>query len=670
MLICPQCQFENPDTNRFCQSCGTSLEHKTCHNCKASIPIQATKCDHCGVSVQTVLWGIISQEQTKVPESATETTNLVSSPQKKQPANIVETREYLDPNQRYYLDLTENKSLEPIATLVTTNTLLQGRIIDLQPLQKSYLATIREEQAELFGELEQELNNSYLYVAQYWNLIGVPTHALPYIMMQKFALAIPKIYDAWQHENKGVVLLSDRSSWNLLTDIWARKDLPLLQILWSLNEMLKLWEPLSQVNCTQSLLIKNNLRVDEDESFCLQQLYLDSPQVSQPTLRDLGEKWQLWLSEAGVDKYEKLNTLLTNIVDGKIETITELRSQLHQLDPEISNFDLNQTDQDNDLEEEELDLFSFKSAENESPALDDFAFFEEDDEREKITYDSEAEEQATVVLPMELVSITDSGYTDIGIQRDHNEDFFGIYSRIVKQENGLEKTLSYKNLYIVCDGMGGHAAGEVASAMAVEKLQKYFQIYWQEELPDEEKIKEGILQTNQTLYQTNLDNSRSGSGRMGTTLVMALLQDTKLAIAHVGDSRIYQITRQRGLEQLTSDHEVGQREIKRGVEPDIAYGRPDAYQLTQALGPRDSNYVRPEIQLLEITEDCLILLCSDGLCDNNLLECHWKTYLQPLMNSSANLDEGLFKLIDFANQYNGHDNITSILVRIKLKPTP
>jgi protein phosphatase len=149
---------------------------------------------------------------------------------------------------------------------------------------------------------------------------------------------------------------------------------------------------------------------------------------------------------------------------------------------------------------------------------------------------------------------------------------------------------------------------------------------------------------------------------------MALVQDTQVAIAHVGDSRIYRITRKQGLEQLTLDHEVGQREINRGVEPDIAYGRPDAYQLTQALGPRDNKCVRPDIQFLEITEDCLLLLCSDGLCDNSLLEKHWQNYLQHLISGGSNLEEGLFNLIEFANHYNGHDNITGILVRIKLKP--
>ena len=441
MLICPHCQFENPNTNKFCQSCGTSLEHKTCHNCQVSIPVEAEKCSHCGASVQTIYWGIISQEQPKEPKkSSAKKTQSVSS-QKTSSTKAVETMDrtlqYLDPDRRYHLDFSEGKALEPIETSSSTTQLFQGKVIDRQPLQKSYLATIRAEQTELFGELEQDLNNSYLNVAQYWNLIGLPTHALPYLIVQEFTSTIPEIYDAWQYENKGVVLLSDRSSWDLLTDLWSRKDLPLMQILWSLNEMLNLWNSLARINCTQSLLVKSNLRIDEDESFCLQQLYLDSEDVK-PTLIDLVQKWQLWLKDSGITDREKLTNLFNKIIDGdRIPTVDELSEQLHQIDPELSNIDSEQTFDDS----EEFDLSSPSSAEDESEEFEDFAFFADEDNEENINEkdiadERESEDQPTIVLPMELASLVDSGCTDIGSQRDHNEDFFGIQSRIIKQENG------------------------------------------------------------------------------------------------------------------------------------------------------------------------------------------------------------------------------------------
>ncbi|NES71461.1 MAG: SpoIIE family protein phosphatase, partial [Okeania sp. SIO2D1] len=125
---------------------------------------------------------------------------------------------------------------------------------------------------------------------------------------------------------------------------------------------------------------------------------------------------------------------------------------------------------------------------------------------------------------------------------------------------------------------------------------------------------------------------------------------------------------QGGLEQVTLDHEVGQREINRGVEPEIAYGRPDAYQLTQALGPRDENFVRPDVKFFELDEDSLIILASDGLTDNEFLENNWKNLLEPLLSKQANLEFGVNQLIDLANQYNGHDNITAIVIRALVKP--
>nr|MDJ0729964.1 protein phosphatase 2C domain-containing protein [Crocosphaera sp.] len=173
---------------------------------------------------------------------------------------------------------------------------------------------------------------------------------------------------------------------------------------------------------------------------------------------------------------------------------------------------------------------------------------------------------------------------------------------------------------------------------------------------------------NKKLYDVNQSNASSGSGRMGTTLVLMLVDQTKVAVAHVGDSRVYSISRKKGVQQLTVDHEVGQRAIQNGVDPKLAYARPDAYQLTQALGPHDNNYIQPDIRFLDLAEDSLFLLCSDGLCDNDLVEDHWETYLLPLLSSSQSLDKGMTKLIDFANSYNGHDNITAVFVKVKIRP--
>jgi serine/threonine protein phosphatase PrpC len=232
----------------------------------------------------------------------------------------------------------------------------------------------------------------------------------------------------------------------------------------------------------------------------------------------------------------------------------------------------------------------------------------------------------------------------------------------------MGRAVQARGLYILCDGMGGHAAGEVASAMAVDTLKRYFQQNWHDHLPSEDVVREAVRQANQAIYDVNQKNARSGSGRMGTTLVMILIQNTEAVIAHVGDSRVYRLTRKRGLEQLTVDHEVGQREMQRGVEEAIAYARPDAYQLTQALGPRNEQFINPDVQFFELNEDTLFVLCSDGLSDNDLIEAHWQTHLAPLLSSRANLEQGMLQLIELANEHNGHDNITAVLIRVKVRP--
>ena len=682
MLICPQCESENPKDHKYCQSCGTSLTHKTCCECGASIPVEAKKCNVCDAINHTVLWAVISP-QCDIEESETKNIKLVKqvvdqkrkleidnlsdlfaeNKQKKTPILKIQDNSQ-DSLHRYAIENTDNSLQDPQKFCRSNNSFIQGKVIDKYPLQKSHLATLQKQQMNLFAELSQDLDNSYLSVTQYWNLVGIPTHALPYLILEKYTPTVPKIYDAWQQKDQGVVLLPDRSQWKLMSEMWSQQELPLLQIIWFLDEMAKLWQPLRQISCAQSLLINENLRIDEDEAFCFQQLYMDQAD-NPPTLKDLASTWQLCFSESNLNHLENLNQLLDRVISGEIIEIEQLRLELHNLglgEDDIESFDIHSNYQSVNIPESQSNIEPNENVESDVQQN----FF--DEQEDEMMYSSELEEEATAMIPMQLRSVVEASCTNIGSQRDHNEDFFGVRTILEKKENNAENELNVSGLYVVCDGMGGHAAGEVASAMAVESLQKYFYDSFGHNLPDRKTIEQGILETNNALYQTNIDNSRSGSGRMGTTLVMALLKDTQLAIAHVGDSRIYRITRKQGLERLTLDHEVGQREINRGVEPDIAYGRPDAYQLTQALGPRENTYVRPDIQFMEVTEDCLLLLCSDGLCDNDLLETNWQEYLRPLIASDSNLQEGLFKLVDFANEYNGHDNITAVLVRIKLKP--
>lgn len=662
MLVCPNCEFENPTTNKFCQQCGTLLETWLAliveRQARPITPATTVLAPPPSPAERSA--AVVEVNETQLPamgspqpleEVDPALVQLPSATDLPAPASVAAEApeialEALDPQQRYrvaianrdaWLDWQENPS-----------GCFAASAWDSQSSQKTFLETSLEQQMP-------EDDNAPSASSEFWNQLDIPAIARPYLLLQEsHTPAIPGVRDAWQYGTKSVVLLEDRQGWELLLDRWGDEGNPLLQLLCWLDEMAKLWEALAEVGCCQSLLEETNLRLDEDQTLCVQRLYPDPPD-RQPTLQDLGKMWQKLFGKSGRTLYDPLPQFLEKLRQGQFMAVDSVRAGLQAIAGE--------QDTPDSAEEEateppvERDLYNAPTA----PVSRAF---------EKSSARASLDDIPTVVLPMQLLGITEAGYTDIGRQRDHNEDCFGITTEVAKEENALGKYIHTRGLYVVCDGMGGHAAGEVASAMAVETLQQYFKTCWPEsdELPEKEAILEGVLAANQKIYDINQQNDRSGSGRMGTTLVMALVRDTKVAIAHVGDSRIYRITRKHGIEQLTTDHEVGQREIQRGVEPAVAYARPDAYQLTQALGPRSNNFVKPDINFLEINEDTLLLLCSDGLSDNDLLETHFQTYLTPLISSKADLDRGLQELIDFANHHNGHDNITGLLVRLKVRP--
>ncbi len=753
MLVCPQCQFENPNTNKFCQRCGTSLTHKTCDECATQVAINTENCHNCGAFTGTVWWAIISKDpdsqvahrsveqapleasesvasnaekagvspievsiatESTLPESETvpvETPVALSAssppPAEKdkleadsvavsaapppseesldevitQPlvpplgSNSGETNSenekkgeassptpavvYLDSQQRYRL--LEPQSLEKIAAGVETPYGASVRVLDCQPFQKSPLEALMEQPQGNPQKLEGSKSVSTMQ-SDSWKVLGIPAIAQPYIALGKsYYPILPEVHDAWQHNGEAVLLLEDRSRWQLLGDLWGSEQLSPLQILYWLDEMAKLWEALEPWHCRQTLLETTNLRVDEDQSLGLMRLYPEAKE-QQLTLQDLGHMWQMLFHQSQRTQFTSLGTVFRQMCTNEIRTIKELRSQLEAIAHEQQSSPTPATPPDPTLEGETSGTLAVAGGDKATAMTTKPSFMDS-------STGSDGEDLPTVILPMQLLSLDDAGCTDIGHQREHNEDSFGIQTQVKKHENPMGRSVQARGLYVLCDGMGGHAAGEVASALAVETIKRYFQETWQDDrLPAEESVREAVRLANQAIYDINQKNARSGSGRMGTTLAMILIQNTEAIIAHVGDSRLYRLTRKRGLEQITVDHEVGQREHKRGVPLEIAYSRPDAYQLTQALGPRSEQFINPDVQYLELNEDTLFVLCSDGLSDNDLVETHWQTYLAPLLSSRANLDQGLIQLIELANEHNGHDNITAVLIRVKVRP--
>jgi len=265
-----------------------------------------------------------------------------------------------------------------------------------------------------------------------------------------------------------------------------------------------------------------------------------------------------------------------------------------------------------------------------------------------------------------LVRLEWAAATDTGRQRQRNEDdFYACCQTNATQTKNQHLTRVSRGLFVVCDGMGGHAGGEIASAMAIAGISEQFQNFWLGNLPSGNCLIDMIRAVNQTIFYQNEQNSRQDYGRMGTTMVLMALHNTDITLAHVGDSRIYRIcdSPKPFYEQLTRDHEVGNRLIDQGVPPEVAWARFDAHQLTQAIGPNENSRVEPAISSFRLTENTLFLLCSDGLCDNGVVENHWKTHLLPLLSPAYDLQQGVEDVLALGNEMNGHDNLTAILVR-------
>lgn len=528
-----------------------------------------------------------------------------------------------------------------------------------------YALEVEDSQPTERGILDDNLDQVESFERDSLKQAGIPDLAFAYLTLTEYNPTIPELLDGWEDEenDQEFIIITQNHHYQTLEEYLNTTSLEITKVLPYLQKMAKLWKSFSKIDCCETLLRVDNLKVSGNGTLILDKIYLDRAN-DPPLLRQLVEIWAHLIEELTGDYKTIITDLMIKIESGEIDDIKELRSELQSILQEIEL----QLILGEKQEDEEEDVIFIPGADELQDLVNQFDDEESDGEEATQINNPDGDDQPTVVLPMRLLSVTDVGLSDIGRKRAHNEDCFAIETSIQKKESSQGSYFNAKGLFIVCDGMGGHASGEVASAMAVKNIYRYFQQHWTDEIPDAEIIKEGILQANEAIYSANIQKGQTGSGRMGTTLVMTFLQDNKIAIAHVGDSRIYKVTRKWGLEQLTTDHSVAQAEMKQGVESDIAHARPDAYQLTQALGPRDNSFVHPDINYFDIKEDTLVLMCSDGLSDNDLLENHWESALLPLISSKANLDTGITQVIDLGNQLNGHDNITCILIRIKVQP--
>ena len=460
----------------------------------------------------------------------------------------------------------------------------------------------------------------------------LPDTIMPYLHLYPQRLHTPEVYGFCSlpeaAETTEVLLLENvpinnfGSLYPSILQAWSGTT-AVRQVYW-LWQMLQMWAPLSEQGVASSLLVPENLRV---EGWRVRLLQLHKGNFV-PTLRDLGDVWSGLVESAGPQVQSKLG-----------EICQFMRRSSMNLDALV-------------LEVNDLLL----------------------------------EEAAKLPLHLEVVGITDTGP-----QRSQNEDScYPIAADLqLSKTSGGDKLIPY--LTMVCDGVGGHEGGEVASQLAVQSLKSLIQnllaeIAEQQELMTPamviKQLEEIVRVVNNVISAQNNEQGKELRERMGTTLVMALQLPQKIKVSedvpsnnshelylvNVGDSRAYWIGKDY-CQRLTVDDDVASREVQLGHslywETQL---RSDAGALTQALGTRDGDFLRPTIQRFIVEEEGLLLLCSDGLSDNDWVEHSWENYGPPVLDGKMSLEAAVQSWIRLANEKNGYDNTSVVATHCRMSP--
>ncbi|MDA0268559.1 MAG: protein phosphatase 2C domain-containing protein [Cyanobacteria bacterium] len=445
-----------------------------------------------------------------------------------------------------------------------------------------------------------------------------PELAEPYLTLSPFTTAIPQPFTYFTTATGAEVLLLEEIPVRLatpkdvaptffptLTEAWATAS-ALHQLTW-LWQWARLWEPMAAARVSTTLLQGNLLRVDGADLRLLA-LQADTEPL---TLQQLGDLWQPLLTTAQPALQAYLSPLITRLQGGAITAAALVYSLVRALETLCR------------------------------------------------------EEQRTAHW------VT---YSDQGPTRQRNEDACyppsGTHQTVQVQASILTQPAP---LVVVCDGIGGHQGGDVASKLAIDEV--VGQLQTQLQTPDlshdqlEAALKQAILAANQRISAENDQAQRQARDRMGTTLVLAVVYGARLYLAHLGDSRAYRI-RPYSCRQLTLDDDVATREMRLGhnLYRD-ALLNPGAGSLVQALGMADSRHLHPTVQMHVLVEETLVLICSDGLSDNDLVERLWLQELAPLFAKPQQVPRFGQRLIQLANTHNGHDNVTVGLLYLSGQPS-
>jgi serine/threonine protein phosphatase PrpC len=254
--------------------------------------------------------------------------------------------------------------------------------------------------------------------------------------------------------------------------------------------------------------------------------------------------------------------------------------------------------------------------------------------------------------------------THVGKVRGHNEDDFLVCRSLDSGEwffDGNSVKVGNKgSLFAVADGMGGENAGEIASRIAMETLQRHFSQLDDREYSDRQAcdlLEKIILSANDAVIQNAASNIEHA--RMGTTIVIAWLQTNRVHIAWIGDSRCY-LLRNQNLILVTDDHSPVWEMVRKGkLSVEEAHSHPDKNLISQHLGQKNDP-LKPDTKTLILEPGDTLLVCSDGL--NGMLT---DKQIESNLNRNNNLNFACEQLVEAANIAGGYDNITAILVKIK-----
>ncbi|MCW6036556.1 protein phosphatase 2C domain-containing protein [Spirulina subsalsa FACHB-351] len=448
----------------------------------------------------------------------------------------------------------------------------------------------------------------------------IPEAIAPYLKLIPYRLHLPQVYGiislanrptpTWLLEYGTLPNAPDFSTGHILPSLlqqWPHAT-AVRQLNW-LWQIAQLWEPLENQGVVSSLLSPALIRV-QGQILKLAELQGDTrrenPEI--PTLSHLGQLWLTWQPLASPLIRKFIQQLAEALQNGKISDSHQL---IYVLDQAIA--------------------------------------------------------QATQARQQEHHLST---ATDAGPSRSHNEDAcyppHNTRQSLAQGENSLA---------IVCDGIGGHDGGEIASQLAIEALQQSVQPLLAEPPAQSPEIITELLETaisraNDLISQRNDSEQRQMRKRMGTTLVMTLSHQHQMFCAHVGDSRIYWITRS-GCHQLTLDDDIASREVRLGYALYLdAVSYPNAGALVQALGMSASTRLYPNVGRVIIDEDSVFLLCSDGLSDDDRVDQYWATEILPILTEKRDLKTVTDRLMEIGQTKNGHDNITIALVHCQVQAKP